>query len=308
MKIDTDSAQSPPSSVAERSPHPVMHVLHGLLMGAADSVPGVSGGTMALIVGIYEDLLESIGQGFRAILSLLRLDVPGTIRYLTAVRWRLILPLGVGIGSALLVAAEFIPALLETHPESMRGLFLGMVAASIAIPWRRIEDHSRRLITVVGVAAVLAFLFSGLPANAAGEPGLLRVLLSASIAICAMILPGVSGAFLLEVLGMYEPTLTALHDRDLLYIATFGAGAVAGLGSFALLLTRLLKTHHDATMAALVGLMLGSLRALWPWQGAGRTLEWTESTGMGLQVAMIAAAGFALVTVIEWFGRRRPAD
>ncbi len=291
-----------------RHPRPFVHFLQGLLMGAADSVPGVSGGTMALIVGIYEEFLDSIGSGFRAILALLRLNLDGVRTHLTAVSWRLVLPLGLGIGTALLAAAEFIPGLLERHPELMRGLFLGMVAASIAIPWRRIEDHGTRLLVILGLAAVAAFAFSGLSANSGGAPGLVRVLLSASVAICAMILPGVSGAFLLEVMGMYEPTLTALHDRNLLYIGVFGLGAIAGLGSFALVLTRLLKTHHDATMAALVGLMLGSLRALWPWQGPQRALEVPELGGVAVQVAAIAAIGFALVTLVERVGRARAPD
>ncbi len=275
-------------------------------MGAADSVPGVSGGTMALIVGIYERLLACIGTGFRAILLLLKLDIKGSLERLRAVEWAFLLPLVVGIGSAILVAARFIPGLLESYPAHMRGLFLGMVAASLAIPWKRIEQPNRTHVLVAAAAAVLAFFFSALPGSAAGgDPSLLRVFLTASVAICAMILPGVSGAFLLEVLGLYEPTLAAINARDLAYVAVFALGAVAGLGSFSLLLTRLLRTHHDVTMAALVGLMVGSLRALWPWQDEARTLEGPPALETGLAVAAVALVGFLIVLGIEKIGEAR---
>jgi len=284
---------------------PLVHIAQGLLMGAADSVPGVSGGTMALIVGIYERLLAAIGVGFRAILATFRLDFRSALAYLKAVEWGLVLPLGAGIGAALLVAAEFIPDLLARYPAQMRGLFLGMVAASIVIPWKRIEHHSGSLVLIGALAALAAFLFSGLPQHGAADPGPVRTLLSASVAICAMILPGVSGAFLLEVLGMYEPTLAAIHDRDVVYVATFAVGATMGLGSFALLLNKLLANYHDATMIALVGLMLGSLRALWPWQGSERSLALAPSTDIALLVVAIALGGFIFVAAIERIGRSR---
>lgn len=299
---------SPPQGdTPQQRAQPFAHVLHGLLMGAADSVPGVSGGTMALIVGIYERLLRSIGTGFRAILTVLRLDFRGAVEHLKRVEWALVLPLGAGIGTALVVAAEIIPGLLEQYPAQMRGLFLGMVGASIAIPWKRVERHTAALTSFALLAAVAAFVFSGLPALGAAEPTPLRTLLSASVAICAMILPGVSGAFLLEVLGMYEPTLEAIHARDLMYVATFAVGATFGLGSFALLLSRMLQRMHDPTMMVLVGLMLGSLRALWPWQTEDRTLMWAPDTSTLGIVGVITVAGFVFVWAIERWGSRRGA-
>ena len=274
-------------------------------MGAADSVPGVSGGTMALIVGIYEDLIASIGSGFRALLSLVRLRLPEALGHLREVHWGLVVPLVFGIGSALVVAARFIPHLLGTYPHHMRGLFLGMVAASIAIPWRRIDRVTPRLWLITIVAAVAAFLFSGLPTASGAEPTKLVVFVSAAVAICAMILPGVSGAFLLEVLGMYEPTLGALNDRDVAYVLTFGAGAALGLGSFSLLLKELLARRHDETMAALVGLMAGALRALWPWQDAARTLSLPGDEASALTVAIITIAGFGFVVLLERTARNK---
>lgn len=274
-------------------------------MGAADSVPGVSGGTMALIVGIYERLLASIAEGFRAILAVLRGNIRKCLEHLRRVEWLFLIPLAVGIGTAILVAAEFIPTLLEDYPAHMRGLFLGMVAASIAIPWRRINAHSAALILIAVIGAIAAFVFSGLPSSGAEAPSLVRVFFSAAVAICAMILPGVSGAFLLEVLGLYEPTLAAISARDLVYVAVFGAGAVAGLGSFSLLLGLLLRKYHDTTMAALVGLMIGSLRALWPWQDAHRALEMPTPESGIVVVAALAVSGFLFVTLVERIGARR---
>lgn len=268
-------------------------------MGAADSVPGVSGGTMALIVGIYERLLEAIGTSFRAVVDLLRLRPSSSLARFRTIDWRFLLPLVVGIGTAILVAAQFIPTLLESHPAHMRGLFLGMVAASIAIPWQRIENVRPHHWVVVVVAAAAAFMFSGLPEGSTQDPSLVRIFVTAGIAICAMILPGVSGAFLLEVLGLYEPTLSAVRDMDVVYVAVFGCGAVAGLGSFSLLLSRLLDNYHDITMAALVGLMAGSLRALWPWQSEGRSLELATSLTAAAPVIGVAIAGFLFVVAIE---------
>jgi putative membrane protein len=286
-------------------PRPLVHVAQGLLMGAADSVPGVSGGTMALIVGIYERLLASIGTGFRAILALIKLDFKACFQRLREVEWMFLLPLAVGIGTAIIIAARFIPGLLEQYPRHMRGLFLGMVTASIAIPWKRIATVTRPLLLITVVAAIAAFVFSGVPPAGSATPSLARIFLSAAVAICAMILPGVSGAFLLEVLGMYEPTLQAVNDRDLVYVAVFGAGAIAGLGSFSLLLNALLRRRHDETMAALVGLMAGSLRALWPWQDHARSLSAPPSSADALSVGGIILAGFVAVLLIERVGARR---
>lgn len=289
----------------------LIHVLHGLLMGTADAIPGVSGGTIALVVGIYERLIHSIEAGFRGLISLVRLDVKGSRPHLRQVEWRLVLPLAVGIATALLVAARFVPDLLERYPSQSRALFLGMVAASIPIPWKRMSPVSDSLtlgrrpieLAAMAAAAVLAFVLTGLPPGSIAEPALWQVLMAAAVAICAMILPGISGAFLLLALGMYEPSLRAVDDRDLVYVGVFMIGAAAGLGSFSILLSRLLARHHDLTMVALVGLMAGSLRALWPWQGPDRELLAPDSN---LAAAVgLALAGLALVAGIERVSRTR---
>lgn len=281
-------------------------------MGGADVIPGVSGGTMALIVGIYARLIDSISSGFSAVVGALRLDGAALREHLRAVEWGLVLPLGVGIVAAIVIASQFIPALLERHPHEMRGLFFGLVAASIAVPWLRIGRFTGRLFLIAGVAAAAAFFLVGLPVlEATARPGALRIFFSASVAICAMILPGISGAFLLEVMGIYKPTTEAIKNAEVGYVLVFGAGAALGLGLFAKLLDWLLDRHHDVTMAALVGLMAGSLRALWPWQpwGTGaRTLFWPSAADPVLPVLLLAALGFAFVAALTWWGHRRLAE
>jgi putative membrane protein len=281
------------------------HYSQGLLMGGADIIPGVSGGTMALIVGIYERLIASISALFSATVALLRADVAGFRRHLGAVHWQLILPLGLGIGTALLIGAKFIPHLLETYPAQCRGLFFGLIAGSLAIPWLRAGHMGTREVSVAVAAAVIAFVLVGLPPRQVADPGLLQVFGAAAVAICAMILPGISGAFLLLVLGMYEPTLLAVDARNLLYVFTFMAGAAVGLGLFSKVLNWLLAHHHDLTMAALVGLMAGSLRALWPWLGDDRSLQAPAAGEPVTAVLLLGLAGFVFVTALTWLGNRQ---
>ncbi len=275
-----------------------VHYLDGLLMGTADAIPGVSGGTMALIVGIYERLLGSIESGFRAAVSVVRLRPAEVRTNLGRVEWRLIVPLFAGIITALLVAARFMPQLLERYPTQSRALFLGMVAASVSIPWKRIAQPAVGHVLVAVPAAVAGFLLTGLPPGTVSDPSPLQIFGAAAIAICAMILPGISGAFLLLAAGMYEPTLRAVDERDLGYIAIFVLGAGVGLGSFSILLNRLLERRHDTTMAALVGLMLGSLRALWPWQDVDRGLLTPHSSEWILPV-LLGVVGLVLVLGVE---------
>lgn len=283
-------------------PRALLHLLHGLLMGSADAVPGVSGGTMALIVGIYGRLLSSIGHGFRAILAAVRFDRESLNRHLRGVEWGLVVPLAVGIATAIVIAASFVPDLLEDRPVESRAVFLGLVAASLTVPWTQIRDRSRRSLVIAVAAAVPAFLLSGLPSGAVSDPGVLAIFFGAAFAVCAMILPGVSGSFLLLVVGMYEPTLRAVDDRDFVYLGIFAVGMVIGLGSFSLLLGRLLARRHDATMAALVGLMAGSLRALWPWQDESRALL---SPSDPVVPVLLAIAGALFVAGIQVFAWRR---
>jgi putative membrane protein len=286
-----------------------MHYVQGLLMGSADIVPGVSGGTVALIVGIYERLISSIRAGASAAVAVLRIDRQRVRERLAEIHWRLVLPLGAGIGTALVIGARFIPQLMETYPVQMRALFFGLIAGSLIIPWRRVDHHLPVHYAAVAIGALVAFLLVGFPPREVSDPSLIVVFVAASIAICAMILPGVSGSFLLLVMGMYEPTLRAVNARDLLYIAVFAAGAVIGLGVFSKLLEYLLEHYHDMTMAVLVGLMAGSLRALWPYLDGDRRLLAPPADTSALVPLALAIVGFAIVTGLARMGaaaERRP--
>ena len=279
------------------------HFAQGLLMGGSDAIPGVSGGTMALIVGIYRRLIDSISSFVSMALATVRFDAEARGRHFRGVEWALVLPLAAGILMAFAVATQVIPYLLDAYPEQMRGLFFGLVAASVAIPWMRIRTP-KVWYAVLGVAfAAAAYALVGLPQQSAADPSLWRVFLSASVAICAMILPGVSGAYLLHALGVYEGLFRHLGNLDIVYFLAFGGGAVFGLGAFSKVLDWFLEHYHDATMAALTGLMAGALRALWPWQTEARELL-PPAAPLWSPVALFAL-GFVFVAVIAWIGSER---
>jgi putative membrane protein len=157
-------------------------------------------------------------------------------------------------------------------------------------------------------AATIAFVLAGLPETEVTDPARIAVFAAAMVAICAMILPGVSGAFILLAIGMYEPTIDAINDRDLVYLMVFAAGAAIGLGTFSKSLNWLLVHRHDATMAVLLGLMVGSLRALWPYLDADRGLEAPPADASILVEVALALAAFAFVTALIEVARRRVGD
>jgi putative membrane protein len=286
----------------ERTRASVIHFIQGLLMGSADVVPGISGGTVALIVGIYERLISSVRAAASAPVALVRGDL-NRVRYrLREVHWGLVIPLGLGIMTALLLGARHIPGLLAAYPVQGRALFFGLIVGSLVVPWRRIRHRVGLHYLVAVAAAVIAFVLAGLPPREVLDPRSIAIFLAASIAICAMILPGVSGSYLLLVMGMYEPTLRAVDGRNLVYIGIFGLGAVIGIGIFSRVLEFLLSRYHDVTMAALVGLMVGSLRALWPWLDADRRILVPVADGTLLPAFLLALLGFVLVTLLIRIG------
>jgi putative membrane protein len=277
-------------------------------MGSADVVPGVSGGTVALVVGIYERLVRSVRAGASGAFAVARLDLRGARHRFGEVEWGLVLPLAIGIVTALYIGSRIVPHLLETYPVQVRAVFFGLILGSLAIPLRRMRHIAAAELAIMAVAAVAAFLLVGLPPREISDPPLPLVFGFAAIAICAMILPGVSGAFLLLVLGIYEPTLEALSSLDAAYIAVFVAGAAIGLGLFSKLLEWLLEHHHEWTMAALVGLMAGSLRALWPWVAEDRALHGPPDAASLALAAGLALAGAVLVLAVAWFTRHSLRD
>lgn len=290
----------------------LINALRGALIGVAEVIPGVSGGTVALIVGIYETLIDAIADAVTAARRALGLTSEGrSLRRaaagIRALPWALLIPVAVGMVIALVLGARFIEPLLEEQPVAMRALFLGLVLAGTYVPahmvlrtapgrWRGSE-----LLIVLAVAAV-TFVLMGLPPGDVAEPGPLAIVASAAMAICALVLPGVSGSFLLLTIGMYEPTIAAVNDRDLAYLALFALGAVVGLSAFVSVLRWLLENRARITLVVIVGLMLGSLRALWPWQGDDRELL-APSTQVGLALALFLT-GILVVAVLIVVERR----
>jgi len=286
-------------------------IIRGYLMGAADIVPGVSGGTIALVLGIYERLIASVRAGSSALGAFLRLDFSGGVAWLKRIEWGFILPLGAGIGLAILSLSHLLERLLRDHAVLMAALFLGLVAGSALIVWRLLTVRDVRRIVTIVVVTIVVFVLLGLREDTSSEsaaqianPEMWAFFLAGSIAICAMILPGISGSFILVMLGMYGPVLSAVTDRDIVSLAIFGVGAVIGLALFSQILHRALRDHYNSVMAGLIGLMLGSLRVLWPWpRGVDSTALEAPNKDV---VAAIAVAVFAFLVVmaIDALGRR----
>lgn len=285
--------------------------LRGFAMGMADIVPGVSGGTIALVLGIYRRLISSIRHGSSAIGRLLKGDVPGAMQSLRDVEWAFLISLLVGIGAAVLSLAHLIETLLEDRPVEMAGLFTGLVAGSTVIAWGLLQrkDGTRALI-MAGVALaffLLLGLTSGTTEDAVDQlssPALWAFFGAGAIAICAMILPGVSGSFLLVTMGMYGAVLSAVTDRDLVSLGAFLLGCVVGLAVFSQVLHWALEQHYDTVMAALIGLMVGSLRVLWPWPGGVESTELGAPSDPVAVPILLAVAGLAMVLVVDVVAKR----
>ena len=238
--------------------------LRGMAMGASDIVPGVSGGTMALILGIYEELISSIRSIGRPefLRPALRLQIKPALQ---ALNWQFLLAVGLGILTAIFTLASALEWLLVHQTVYIWSFFFGLVLASAYTVSKRIPKWSNLLrLTLVG-GAIFAYVIVGLvPAQTPNTWWFL--ILSGALASCAMILPGLSGAFILFVLGKYEDLLRAVNTGDFVMLALVGVGAVLGLVTFAQILGWFFKQYHDLTIAVLIGLMVGSLRKLWPWK------------------------------------------
>jgi putative membrane protein len=316
----------------------IYQVGRGFCMGCADVIPGVSGGTLALILGIYEQLIESIklmdATLVRAVLTgpFWRKLFGGIFGRFTSNgdevdrRVEAVLFVGfliIGIGSAIVAAAGLITYCRMHYPGQTLGLFLGLVAASLMVPYRRMEKRGPAQWATFLLFAVGTFLLLGL-GQLPETPALWYVFMSGAIAICAMILPGISGAFILLMLGMYDYIVVKqlkplLYDRQfdgLVPILVFMVGMVTGIVAFSRLLHYLLRRWHDVTMAGLLGLMLGSLRVLWPFKEAfsddpkvrveslRNVLPDLSAPAFWPTIGTIAA-GIIIVLVLDSIGRRR---
>ncbi len=285
----------------------IVNLVRGILIGVAEVIPGVSGGTVALIVGLYRRLIDAIADvvlAGRRLVTGQRREAVDLIKHLP---WSMLIPVAVGMGAAVIIGARILEPLLETHPEQMRALFFGLVAAGVLVPLGILRRTAPGGIDIkagvlIVIAAVAAVILTGLPPATVTDPPLIAVFFAAAVAICALVLPGVSGSFLLLSFGLYEPTITAVNERNLAYLAVFALGAIFGLAIFVSVLRWLLDHHTRITMAIIVGLMIGSLRALWPWQDDDRGLLPPSSDIVS--VLLLAVAGAAIVGVLLWIERR----
>lgn len=285
--------------------------VRGGLIGTAEAIPGISGGTIALVTGLYDTLIDGAGYVVSAIKSLAIGRGAEAKENLRKVDWRIVVPALIGMAVFLLLAARLLAPLLEDYPQETNALFFGMILVSIAIPIRMMRQRMRFLdIALIVIGLVAAVILTGLPQGHVSDPPLWLVAVAAAIAINALVLPGLSGSFMLLTMGMYTTTIAALNDRDLLYIGVFALGALIGLSTFVKGLQWLLHHKHQATLALMTGLMIGSLRVLWPWQNEEtRALHAPGGDNIG-GLALLAAVGAAIVLVmivVEVRAERRAA-
>ena len=267
--------------------------IRGFFMGSADTIPGVSGGTIALITGIYERLIHAISSikvGF--IRPLLKLDFKGfKNKLLEEIDFELFIPLILGIGIAILTLSKVITYLLEYHTAYTFSFFLGLILASAYILYTKLDEINIKLIILTIIGIVLSYIFVGLNPIAANH-SLIVLFFSGLIAICAMILPGISGSFLLLLLGQYEYMLNSLNSLNITEIVVFIAGAIIGILGFSKILNYLLENYESATMAFLIGIMVGTLRL--PINQVTSNL-----TGSWLVCLILAVIGVVLIIVLE---------
>lgn len=232
-------------------------------MGGADVIPGVSGGTIAFITGIYSELVHSIKavdlKAFRLLFSFRFRD------FWQKINGSFLVAVFAGIVTSLLSLAKLMLYLLETHPIQTWSFFFGLILISSPLILRTITRWNVATIASFVIGIVAAYFITVLSPTQTPE-GLWFVFLSGALAICAMILPGISGAFILLLIGKYEFIMQALLAANIPVIVTFVLGCLVGIISFSWVLTWVLDHYHDLTIALLAGFMLGSLNKVWPWK------------------------------------------
>ncbi len=241
----------------------------GFAMGAADLVPGVSGATVAFVTGIYERLVTQLRLGVLVLGQLARLRLRAAANSAARFDWRLLASVLGGVAVALITLARPMRWLIDSHSVYVSAAFFGLVAAAAVAAARSVETWRTRTIGAAAAVTVAAFVALGLRADVTAEPGALALFGAGAVAICATVLPGVSGSFVLLMFGVYEPFIDALAEADVAVIAALGAGAAVGLVAFAPLLARAVEAHRDLLLALMAGLLAGSLRVLWPWPATG---------------------------------------
>ena len=297
-------------------------ILRGCAMGAADVVPGVSGGTIAFITGIYEELIDSIkAVDLQAVKLLLKFKLA---EFWEKINGNFLISVIAGIGISIFSLAKLMTWLLENHPIYIGSFFFGLIIASSVLVAKEIKKWNIFTVISLILGAIIAYGITVMTPSETPDSWWF-IILSGAIAICAMILPGISGAFILLLMGKYTYILGAVSAFNIGVLLLFAVGAVAGITSFSHLLSWLLKHHHTATVSLLTGFMVGSLNKVWPWKetlqtytdshGVEKALvesnispvhfgELTGSDPLLWQAILMCIAGFLLIWGIETLGRK----
>ena len=288
--------------------------LKGMAMGAADVVPGVSGGTIAFISGIYEELLNSISSFKFSLINVLNNE--GIKVVWKKINGSFLLALFIGICFSVLSLAKLIETLLENHPILIWSFFFGLVLASIIYIAKQIKLWNIKCYLYLIFGLIFAYYITTLNPVISQNSSPWFLFLAGMIAICAMILPGISGSFILVLLGAYKPILNAINTKDFFSVVIFMAGAILGLLTFSRVLKWLFSKYKNYTLALLIGFIAGSLNKIWPWK---ETISWrTNSKGIEvpfnttsvsplsfdgdsklLMAGLLAIIGFGLILLLE---------
>lgn len=299
-----------------------LNYLKGMAMGAADIVPGVSGGSIALIAGIYQELLDSINS-FN--LDNLRLLKSFQIKeFYTRLNGNFLLSLVLGIMTSIFALSRVITYLMEVHPIPLWSFFSGLILVSAFLILKETEKWNFVIVVSIAIGTAFAWWVTNLPPTTTPDAPWFTFV-AGSIAICAMILPGISGSFVLLILGQYERILQAVMDKDFFTLALFASGCLVGILSFSRVVAFLLRRFHAATIGLLSGFMLGSVNELWPWKlvtswrtsSSGKQVpfltenilpgEYLTQVGLAPQLGWAIGAfffGIGLVLFIEWLASK----
>lgn len=275
----------------------------GVAMGLVEVVPGFSSGTIALVAGLYERLIANIRQGARVLSLVVRGRPAPALEALRRIEWPFVLLLFLPMGATAFVVAGRLHELLDARPMEMSAVFVGLVLGAAVVGTRQLRRPRpwHWLLSLATGAAL--FVVLGFTPGTIEDPSLLVLLIGGAIAICAWILPGVSGAFLLVLLGLYTPVLQIIRDRDVLAMAVFAVGMVLGLAAFSTALNWLLARAHDVVLAIGLGLLLGSVRVLWPWPvgdgfGATGALAGPDAPADGFLALALGLVAFSVVWML----------
>ena len=266
----------------------------GVFMGIADAMPGISGGTIALLLGIYEELIESISELKISLFS--KLINKGFISFWKKLNGNFLLVLVSGIGISLISFVKISASFLESFPLFIWSFFLGLIFATVYVIYKLINQWHNLNFFFLIISIIFSIFLSSFSAYDTDEISLLYILFSGIIASSAMILPGISGSLILVILGVYAYLIKALDNLELIVIFTFISGAIIGLLGFSKILKYLFNNHRDATYTIMLGLVIGSIENVWPWNKSFST----ELSNLNLFLSIsLVILGFVIVILLE---------